>query len=176
MLCFRRIGLICRWGAGLQILEQTIRNPFSTSSLLGWGRSRTGQTSEEFVLEDYGLRQGTMISGIGYMILQNGWFSTLLLIAVFLHLIITIPDKRARYALLVYVLWDVLFYGGLLINNPTRSVFLIMSIWLIRYHLSQYSSLEPTLSRGITIHPSTSASANYTATRGMSYMANSSHH
>ena len=123
-----------RWGAGMQIFWETIADPFSKESLLGWGRSRSGGTSEEFNPVEFGLMPGTMIAGFGQMIIKNGWPSMLLIIYVFLMLISTIPDPRAKRALAFFVVWDVLFYGGALVNYHNRSVILILSIWIVKHY------------------------------------------
>lgn len=123
-----------RWGASSAILSNTLRDPFSRESLLGFGRERAGRTGDEFRGEDYGLMRGTMISALGIMIVQMGWLATLLIISVFLRLIYTIPDRKIARIVAFYVLWDTIFYSGSMINVPIQSILLVLSIYVIKYY------------------------------------------
>ena len=134
-----------RWGAGMQIFWETIADPFSKESLLGWGRSRSGGTSEEFNPVEFGLMPGTMIAGFGQMIIKNGWPSMLLIIYVFLMLVSTIPNPRAKGALTIYILWDVVFYGGALINTYGRTAMLILSIWIVKHYVLRFATCRETV-------------------------------
>ncbi|MDD3563781.1 MAG: hypothetical protein PHR32_08925 [Candidatus Cloacimonetes bacterium] len=128
-----------RLGASSAILANTIRDPLNREFLLGFGKSRGGGVSDEFRPEDYGLMVGTMISSIGAMIIQMGWLATLLIISVFLRLIYTIPDRKIARIVALYVLWDIIFYSGSMINAPIQSVLLILSIYVIKYHSQKHS-------------------------------------
>ena len=81
--------------------------------------------------EEYGLMSGTMISAIGFMLIQNGWVATLLIIIVFLQMIYTIPDRRVANIIAIYILWDTIFYSGITINVPVQSVLLVLVIRII---------------------------------------------
>ena len=129
-----------RWGSSAVIVKTTLQNPFSCESILGYGRSRTGYLSEEFNPVDYGLMPGTIISSIGVMIIQMGWLATLLLILLFINMIYTIPDKKIANIIAFYVLWDVIFYSGSIINVPFNSILLVLVIMIIRF-LKPYNNL-----------------------------------
>jgi len=129
-----------RLGSSAVIVKTTLQNPFSCESILGYGRSRTGYLSEEFNPVDYGLMPGTIISSIGVMIIQMGWLATLLLILLFINMIYTIPDKKIANIIAFYVLWDVIFYSGSIINVPFNSILLVLVIMIIRF-LKPYNNL-----------------------------------
>lgn len=120
-----------RWGASSAIIDQLISRPLEKESLIGFGRSRRGWLSDEFMAEEYGLMSGTMISAIGFMLIQNGWVATLLIIIVFLQMIYTIPDRRVANIIAIYILWDTIFYSGITINVPVQSVLLVLVIRII---------------------------------------------
>ena len=130
-----------RWGSSALIVKTTLQNPFSRESILGYGRSRTGYLSEEFNPVDYGLIPGTMISKIGVMIIQMGWLATLLIILIFINMIYTIPDKKIANIIAFYVLWDVIFYDGSMINVTFQSILLVLVIMIIRY-LKPYNKMN----------------------------------
>ncbi|MDD2230055.1 MAG: hypothetical protein PHT37_06520 [Candidatus Cloacimonetes bacterium] len=123
-----------RLGAASTIITNTIRDPFSHESLFGYGRTRKGKISDDFEPEDYGLMPGTLISRIGTMIIQMGWMATLLIISVFLRLIYTIPDRKIARIVSFYVLLDIILYSGSMIDTPTQSVLLVLSIYVIKYY------------------------------------------
>lgn len=121
-----------RWGATLVILDNTLSNPLSSDALIGYARSREGKLSEDFIPQDYGLRPGTMISSLGIMLLQLGWPATLLAILIFAQMIYTIPDKKIARIIALYVMFDVVFYSGSMINSPVQSLLLVICIWIIK--------------------------------------------
>ena len=122
-----------RWGASMAILNNTFHNPLAKESLLGFGRSRSGKINTDiFDPQDYGIMPGTMISSIGIMIVQMGWPATLLLIILFINIIYTIPDRKTANIIAFYVLWDLIFYSGSMINSPVQSILLIFIIQIIK--------------------------------------------
>ena len=126
-----------RWGASSVIIKTTFQNPFSRDSLLGFGRTRGGKINTDlFNPIDYGLMPGTMISGIGVMIIQMGWPATLLLILLFINMIYTIPDKKIANIIAFYIILDVILYGGNSIRNPVHNILLILVIMIIRSLIS----------------------------------------
>jgi hypothetical protein len=130
-----------RWGASSAIVKTTFQNPFSRDSLLGFGRSRGRIINTDlFNPVDYGLMPGTMISSIGVMIVQMGWPATLLLILLFINMIYTIPDKKIANIIIIYVLWDTIFYSGSMINAPVQSILLVLVIMVIR-QIYSYSNI-----------------------------------
>jgi hypothetical protein len=120
-----------RWGATLAILENTLSNPLSSDALIGYARTREGKLSEDFDPQDYGLRQGTMISSLGIMLVQLGWPATLLAILIFAQMIYTIPDKKIARIIALYVMFDVVFYSGSMINSPVQSLLLVVCVGII---------------------------------------------
>ena len=121
-----------RWGASWAILKNTVMDPLDIESFFGFGRSRGGYINiDTFDPQDYGLLPDTMISSIGIMIVQMGWSSTLILILLFLNMIYTIPDKRTANIIAFYVLWDLIFYSGSMINATVQSLLLVLVIIII---------------------------------------------
>ena len=127
-----------RWGSSVAIVKETVADPFTKESLIGFARSRSGSFSEDFRPEDYGFMPGTMVSKIGGMIIQMGWLATLLIIFIFLLLIYSIPDRRIAHIIAFYVLWDTMLYSGSMINSPYQSVLLIYCIWIIKYQIEKH--------------------------------------
>jgi len=122
-----------RMGASSAILKSTFQNPLSRESLLGFGRSRGGKINTEiFNPTDYGLLPGTLISGIGVLIVQMGWPATLLLILLYINMIYTIPDKKIANIIAFYVILDFILYGGNLVSNPIHTILLVLVIMVIR--------------------------------------------
>ena len=66
------------------------------------------------------------------MIVQMGWPATLLLIILFINIIYTIPDRKTANIIAFYVLWDLVFYSGSMINSPVQSILLIFIIQIIK--------------------------------------------
>jgi len=130
-----------RWGASSAIVKITFQNPFSRESLLGFGRSRSGNINTDlFDPKDYGLMPGTMISGIGIMFIQMGWPATILIILLFILMIYNISDKRIRNFFIIYILWDIILYSGSLITTIFHSILLIIFIYIFpKYYQSLYN-------------------------------------
>lgn len=145
-----------RWGSSIAIVDETIADPFSKESLIGYARSRSGSFSEYFRPEDYGLMPGTMVSQIGRMIIQMGWPAAFLIIFIYLLFIYSIPDKRIARIITFYVLWDTVLYSGSMINAPVQSVFLVYCIWIIKYNMNksdvrEYHEFESSLIQNKTL-------------------------
>jgi len=132
-----------RGGASLAIISNTISRPLEPESLIGFARKRAkGVTMGEFSAEDYGLMSGTMISGIGIMLLQFGWPATIILLLLFLNMIRGISDKRTRNVLIFYVIWDAIAYSGNLTNNAIHSIMLVLTILIALYKSDESRSLS----------------------------------
>ena len=73
-----------------------------------------------------------MISSLGIMLLQFGWPATLMIIILFMQMIFTIPDPKVSRIIALYVLFDVVYYSGSMINQPVQSLLLVICIWIIK--------------------------------------------
>lgn len=123
-----------RWGATMAVVDYVIRHPFTTESLLGYARTRAGRAEyEESDPTELGLMPGTMISGLGLTILRSGWPGTLCLIFMYINMIAIVQDKRARFVLIFYMLWDTIMYSGSIVKNPIHSNIFVLTVIIAQY-------------------------------------------
>lgn len=116
-----------RWGASWSLISNLSGRLFSAQGLLGFPSERSGYLdSDEFVAEDYGLKYGTMVSGIGTLMLKHGYIATFLLMMIFIGYVWDIPDRFFRNILLMLLLWNVLVYSGAFIITPTQAILFII--------------------------------------------------
>lgn len=119
-----------RWGTISTIIRNIIDEPFSLSSILGFERDRSGALAD-FGSEDYGIMYGTMISGLGIMLLKYGWIATILLIYMYILMIKEIKDKKVQRVLTFVILWDLVLYSGSFINGSFEPILLVIIIRLL---------------------------------------------
>lgn len=118
-----------RWGATLGVLTNILTRPFGEQSLLGFSKTRSGRADyAEFNPLDYGFQAQTGISGLGVGMIRMGYPAFLFLILVYTNMITTIKTKSVRNALLVFFLWDVIFYSGVLLFSYIQTVMLVITI------------------------------------------------
>ena len=116
-----------RWGASWALVMSLDEHFFSAAGLLGLPSERSGYLdSEEFVAEDFGLKHGTMVSGIGTMILKHGYIASLIILLIYIYIIMGVPNRFMRGTLLTLLFWNVFIYSGGFISTPTQAMLFIM--------------------------------------------------
>lgn len=116
-----------RWGASWALMMNLNNHITSAAGILGLPSERSGYLdSEEFVAEDFGLKHGTMVSGIGTMILKHGYIASLIILLIYIYIIMGVPDKFMRGTLLTLLLWNVFIYSGGFIATPTQAMLFIL--------------------------------------------------
>jgi len=125
-----------RWGSTIQIIKNILIDPLQKGYIIGLKPSVTGRVdSEEFKPEDYGLKSGTMISGLGRTLYGSGYGISFFLIMMFLNMISQINNKKVKKVLYFYFLWELIFYTGNMMLTKGHTVLwvIIIVILQIRY-------------------------------------------
>jgi len=126
-----------RWGATMTIINNILRDPVSRDNMIGTPRNRTGSLEvEEFDYGAHGLVTGSMISGLGMLLLESGWPATLLLIIVFVGMIRFVPEHRIRFMFYALLAWNLILYSGTFMRGPTHSLLFVMTIVFTAKYLS----------------------------------------
>lgn len=122
-----------RWGATMQIMKNIVANPLLNEYVIGLKPTSTGKVdTEEFKPEDYGLKYGTLISGLGRTLYSNGYVISFLLIVMLLSMISQIQNKKIRRVLYFYFIWELIFYTGNMILSRSHTLLWIVLIVILQ--------------------------------------------
>jgi hypothetical protein len=84
----------------------------------------------EFDKEKFGVNHRGSVTGIFGQYITLGYFGAVSFTLYLLSILTYIEEKRIRYSIIIFVLWDYLFYSGLM--TQTQGLFVLL-IFLIHY-------------------------------------------
>jgi hypothetical protein len=127
-----------RGGATLLLFDRYLSGqPLSFNDYFGYGLKDVYTTSYEgFNDEKYGVNSKGSVTGIFQSYIATGFIGVIATILLMISITLTIKEPRFRIAIAILMLWDYLFYIGLILRS--QSLFILL-FFIIIYSNFQYN-------------------------------------
>jgi hypothetical protein len=129
-----------RMGGNQALFDQMLQNPFNIKAMFGYGLSTVYATTyEEFEHEKFNLAGKSSVSGLGRFYLANGYFGVMFFILLVIAICRYLKEFKIRIFFILFFLFDLFSYSGIIFNARTISVLFVLSIIFIsnRHALSK---------------------------------------